>query len=695
MTCLHLDWRGVSTALIAAGLVWLVGCNESAPPATSRSTSTEKRTEVAERSSGRTEDSSGPTEEAPSSELAPAKETEDAPADGTSATSPATDDAPAPQNAVALANQAPPSSRKAKSGLSVPPEAFFCLQIGDLQAAWQKWQKTTYHDWSHSPAMKPFKDELLAKNVPSMMNPQAFLGFEDEKLALFREPAVYFVVPAANEEVETGFVIQTTDEGSIGDCLTSAAKHFVGRKWAGKETKVPGTTRCLVYSGPKDKDGNIPQRVYFTTATSFGIASHLDVVTKYASGQKSSLTDSAEYQTTIADAEKFASEAAADANWFLRPMAWVYHVKPKPADPPPTFDKSGKPKAVRKRDDFSVVSKRQGFDALKAMAGVVTIDGLNSEPEQAFSVLAPAPYTKGMMLLEWLPGKQPEIPAWLPANLASLSIVHVDPDRGFTGYGHWFDEFNRSPGLFADILNSMMRDPNGPKVDLRKDLVQNLNPTVVLLVDYAGKPTKENPQGKRSVNYHTTDKGQAVLESLNKFYKGDPNVKRDQINGWTMWTAKPGMSLMLEGSDDRLPKVECMAIKENDLLMSSAGNWVQEIIQGGAAAGGLPADATFKSAATQWTAWETDRTSMRSLSNSQLSLARSYEGLRSGDAALDKTQETKMLRTMLAGDPEGTRGINYKLLPTFDQTRKFMLPSVTSVQTTKTGFQARMGYLKQ
>jgi hypothetical protein len=239
----------------------------------------------------------------------------------------------------------------------------------------------------------------------------------------------------------------------------------------------------------------------------------------------------------------------------------------------------------------------------------------------------------------------------------------------------------------------MMNDPNGPKVDLRKDLIHNLNPTVVQIADYAGKATKENPQGKRSVNYHTTDKGQAVFESLKKFFANDPNVKKEETNGWTVWTAKPGKSLMLEGSDDRLPKVECMAIKEGHLLMSSAGDWVKEIIKGGPG-GGLPVDPTFKAASAQWKAWETDRTSMRSLTDSQLSLARSYDGLRSGDATLDKTQETKMLRMMLAGDPEGTKGISYKLLPPFSETKEFVLPTATSVQTTKTGFQARTGYLK-
>jgi hypothetical protein len=662
-----MDWTIGIAFLLSAGF-GLAGCNQT-PPAT---------TSVSESPAAK------PTTVAPAKRATAADE--EAPADEVAADEPAL-----PDNAVALANQ--PAGARAKNDLPAPAESFFTLHISDLQAAWKKWQKTTYFAWSHSPAMKPFKDELLAKNVPSMMNPQAFLGFEEDKLGLFPEPAVYFVVPAEKEEVEAGLVIQTNDDANIGVCLTSAAKHFVGRKWSGKEAKIPGTTRCLIYSGPKDKEGFTPQRVYFTTANSFGIASHPDVVAKYLAGGKSNLVNSPEYQQTTADARTFAHGATVDAVWYMRPMAWVHHVKPKPADPPPAFDKNGKPKAVRKRDDFSVVSKRQGFDALKSMASVVSIDGLNGEPEQAINVLAPAPYTKGMMLLEWLPGKPPKLPSWLPGNLASLTIVNVDPDRGFTGYGHWFDEFNRSPGLFADILNSMMNDPNGPKVDLRKDLIHNLNPTVVQIADYAGKATKENPQGKRSVNYHTTDKGQAVFESLKKFFANDPNVKKEETNGWTVWTAKPGKSLMLEGSDDRLPKVECMAIKEGHLLMSSAGDWVKEIIKGGPG-GGLPVDPTFKAASAQWKAWETDRTSMRSLTDSQLSLARSYDGLRSGDATLDKTQETKMLRMMLAGDPEGTKGISYKLLPPFSETKEFVLPTATSVQTTKTGFQARTGYLK-
>jgi hypothetical protein len=85
---------------------------------------------------------------------------------------------------------------------------------------------------------------------------------------------------------------------------------------------------------------------------------------------------------------------------------------------------------------------------------------------------------------------------------------------------------------------------------------------------------------------------------------------------------------------------------------------------------------------------------MRGLNNPQFSTQRSYEGLRTGDASLDKTQETKMLRMMLAGDPEGTKGINYKLLPPFADVKTHLLPSVTSVQTTKLGMQTRMGYLK-
>ena len=78
----------------------------------------------------------------------------------------------------------------------------------------------------------------------------------------------------------------------------------------------------------------------------------------------------------------------------------------------------------------------------------------------------------------------------------------------------------------------MKNDPNGPKIDLRKELIQNLGQRVTMITDYQLPITTSS---ERLLFAIETKDEKAVAKAMEKSMKNDPTVKRRVVGGRVMW----------------------------------------------------------------------------------------------------------------------------------------------------------------
>jgi hypothetical protein len=92
--------------------------------------------------------------------------------------------------------------------------------------------------------------------------------------------------------------------------------------------------------------------------------------------------------------------------------------------------------------------------------------------------------------------------------------------------------YQKQVGLWEDVLEGLKKDPKGPQLDLRKELIDHLGPRVSVLSDFRLPIT---PASERLLFAIETKAPQQVAKAIAKSMKNDPTARRLEINGHEVW----------------------------------------------------------------------------------------------------------------------------------------------------------------
>ena len=86
--------------------------------------------------------------------------------------------------------------------------------------------------------------------------------------------------------------------------------------------------------------------------------------------------------------------------------------------------------------------------------------------------------------------------------------------------------------MFQDVLKSIETDPNGPMINLEKDLVAHLGDRIVVFADCRIPVT---PKSERVLVAVSLKDVEAVRQTINKAMESDPEAQRRDHNGHIIW----------------------------------------------------------------------------------------------------------------------------------------------------------------
>jgi hypothetical protein len=190
---------------------------------------------------------------------------------------------------------------------------------------------------------------------------------------------------------------------------------------------------------------------------------------------------------------------------------------------------------VRRRGKTVVeVIRNQGFGAIKGVGGFLDVAADGFEVLHRTAVYAPPPYEKSMKMLVFPNAADFTPQPWVPRDVASYTTLYFDITNAFDNFGWLFDELfgEGEKGVWIDTLKSLEQDPNGPKINLRKELILNLGQRVTMLSDYQLPITTSS---ERLLFAIETRDEKAVARAVEKCMKNDPTVKRRVIRGHVIW----------------------------------------------------------------------------------------------------------------------------------------------------------------
>lgn len=176
------------------------------------------------------------------------------------------------------------------------------------------------------------------------------------------------------------------------------------------------------------------------------------------------------------------------------------------------------------------VSYKVGFSAIRGAGGRFVFGVGNNLFSYQTSVVLGGPLEKAARMLAFKKSSSPDLPAWYSDKAKAIQVTHLDYATLLQGYAVWFDETHGEgdEGLFETVLEDIRLEPEGPRVDIRKEIVANLNGPLVA-VDL-GLTHDTTPLFAIKIKDQQT-----VAQAISKLFEGDPDVRPVRVSDTVAW----------------------------------------------------------------------------------------------------------------------------------------------------------------
>ncbi len=362
-------------------------------------------------------------------------------------------------------------------------------------------------------------------------------------------PGAVVGVPLADGSLGLVFLFASSGSGrELPKVLAAAERSYFDQGFT-KSESAKTDARVWTFTPPEPRRTETA-RVLFVADGFYGAANSpaaADAILSTAAQE--SLAGDADFQASRVPSAS--ASGASIARFFIRPLA--------------LWDAARDHRVARKpAKDRLTAARRLGFDKVRAIGANANLLSTGSCAwELTARVMAAKPFGKGLRVLSFVAGPLPELPAWLDANFSSAWQMRMDFATVMCGYGNLYDESSEpgpdGEGLFDDLLNGLRDDPEGVRVDLRKDVFPSLGPEAI----------RVNYDGVWLYRIGVADQPR-VLAALTRFYKGDKRVQHEQVAGHELWTVGLGASLFVEGQGTATLSIRALAVGHDQMLLSIA-----------------------------------------------------------------------------------------------------------------------------
>jgi hypothetical protein len=491
--------------------------------------------------------------------------------------------APLEEKPAADSKKAPLEEKPAADSKKVPPaEKLFpkttqgFISIANVEALIDHFNSTQLGELTADPVMKPFTEDVKRQFERRWSNVHDRLGvsLEDLREVPGGEVAIGLIEPAKKESAIAIAVDITGHQKQAQEMLDKINKNLTTQGAKRSELKaanyaepiiqfllpVPEEEREAEGSQLGAKPGSVPGRTtpttevpparyafYFMSGDFLCTADNLDVmrgIIARLAGKGVTEESLSQVPGFKMISDRCASDAGAvvpQFRWFVHPIGYAAVARAAtPAD------------QRRRGKSFLELMQNQGFAAIKGVGGFASFSDESFDLVHRTAVYAPQPYEKSMKMLKFINGEDYTPQDWVPADIATYSSFYFDILNAFDNFGPMFDELygGGESGVWIDTLESLKTDPHGPKIDLRKELIELLDQRITVVTDYQMPITTSSERILIGIQVKK-DKDQDVAKAIEKSMKGDPNAKPRKVGDLVIWEI-----VEQEESDSGVPEVQ-------------------------------------------------------------------------------------------------------------------------------------------
>ncbi|MFO0876439.1 MAG: hypothetical protein U0840_03620 [Gemmataceae bacterium] len=322
-------------------------------------------------------------------------------------------------------------------------------------------------------------------------------------------------------------------------------------------------------------------------------------------------------------------------------------------------------------------ARDQGLEGVEAVGVNLRFGRGAADLTYRLAVYAPPPRKKALQLLQLQAGKEFEPPAWVPADAALAGVLYLDVDGAFRQMGPLFDAVYapKDRGTFDEIIKRLRDDPNGPQVDIPRELVGRLGKRVVLV----SRSPKAGGDEQTLLAFEAREVEQ-LERALGRLYENDEEAKRRQVRDYVVWVVQMRQSGR-GGTKGKSRTVEvCLCAARGHLFVCTHLPLLEAALK--ASKSGLAGEADYQRVVGELNRAVPTGSALRWYARPDLDLRPAYEAFRQGEKAEGASVYATLLRPVFDNLNRATR----EKAPPFEKLRPYLGPAGMWGQTTPTGW---------
>ncbi|HYO26067.1 MAG TPA: hypothetical protein VEQ85_14080 [Lacipirellulaceae bacterium] len=579
--------------------------------------------------------------------------------------------------------------------------------IGDFETLAEHWNQTQLGQLAKDEAMQPFVQDMRQQIQRKLSGARQKLGLQADDLRSVAAGEIAFgLVEKDKSRAAVAVIVDVTGRNDEVRTLFAKIDADLTKRGAKKFASSSAGVELTTYDIPPQGEKDIARKaVFFVTQDTLVATDSADEaqqsLNRFSGSQGHRLADVPAYQAVMQQVAAEAGDLAPEVRWYVDPFGYARASR--------SLLREGS--TLNRGKDYVAIMQSQGFDAIQGVGGYINLAVYGTfEMMHRTAVYAPPiagepeKYKLAMRMLS-LPntadlGAQP----WIPRKLASYRTFNFDLQNAFENFGSLFDAIAGYENAFADVVEGFEKDPYGPRVKVRDELVAHLGSRVTLVTDYDVPITTKSERFLLAIEV----RNQAAVEAaITKFMNADPNAKAGEFAGKKVWEILPAVENVPEleidlelspaaapAGDNKMTAMSNSAICVADgrLFVASHMDFLKTFLADSPADESLGEAGDFREVDSAMRQLVKGDVALRAFVRTDEAYRPTYELLRQGKMPESETLLGRVLNRMLTTPEDEDEGVLRKQqidgreLPSFEMVRRYFSPLGTVVRSTDTGW---------
>jgi len=578
------------------------------------------------------------------------------------------------------------------------------LSVASMSQLQENWNKTQLGQLMQDQAMKPFVEDLKRQIQDQWTKTHQKLGitWDDLEGVPAGEVSMALVQPSATEVAVVIMADVTGHEAQTNALLEKINQNLAAQKAVRSQRTISGVAVTL-FDVPKHEDTPARQVVYVVKDDLLAATDSLkvmqEIVARQAQPKADALADLPAYTAIMNRCKNAAGDLQPHARWFIEPFGYAEALRVSSHQP------------RKKGTDMLKIFKQQGFTAIQGVGGFVNFYTGDYEILHRTHIYAPGNqgggerFTLAARMLDFPTGGNFLPPDWVPRDVASYASLNINVKNAFESSKTLVNDVVGDE-VFEDVLDSIKTDENGPKIDIRKDVIAFLGNRVTIISDLQLPIT---PKSERMLYAVQTIDEQHLAKVIKNWMETDPDTRRRDIAGHVVWEIVDEKAelpmITIEGSpilagadpaeeeeekeERALPANSAVTVAHGHLFIASHIDILTKILTDVDQREKLATSADYLRVAEQISKLNGSQEFVQTFTRTDDAYRGTYELLRSGKMPEAESMMGRLLNSLLGEGKEGvlrSQRIDGTKLPEYDMVRRYLGPAGLTGLTEQDGW---------